>query len=118
MVFICLHKLHSVGIRVVSLTMDGSSANCNMISHFGGNLDANNLKCSFAHPEDNEPVFLFLDACHMLKLVRNVLADKGVLVDHQGRSIKWSYIVELQSLQTQEGLCAGNRLHERHIQWQ
>jgi len=82
LVFICLCKLHSVGIRVVSLTMDGSSANCNMISHLGGNLDTNNLKCSFAHPEDNEPVFLFLDACHMLKLVRNMLADKRVLVDH------------------------------------
>ena len=118
LVLICLRKLHSVGLRVVSLTFDGSSANCNMISHLGGSLDANNLKCSFAHPEDNEPVFLFLDACHMLKLVRNMLADKGVLVDSEGRFIKWSYIVELQSLQKQEGLHAGNRLNERHIQWQ
>lgn len=54
----------------------------------------------------------------MIKLMHNMLADKGILIDQNSREIKWSYIESLQKLQSQEGLRAGNKLHERHIQWQ
>ena len=119
LVLICLRKLYAVGIRVVSLTFDGSSANCNMVTHLGCSLNVSNLQCSFHHPENaNQQIFIFLDACHMLKLLRNMLADKGILIDNEGRPIKWSYIVDLQTLQAQEGVHAGNKLHQRHIEWQ
>ena len=41
---------------------------------------------------DATEVTVILDACHMLKLMRNALADKHVLLDGQGRPIKWEYI--------------------------
>ena len=53
----------------------------------------------------------------MLKLARNLLADKESLIDCDGQVIKWEYIKALQELQSFEGLRAGNRLHERHVQW-
>lgn len=40
----------------------------------------------------------------MLKLVRNTLAEGGVLVDKDNKKIYWQYIVELQELQGKEGL--------------
>jgi DNA transposase THAP9 len=118
LVRICLQKLHDAGIKIVSLTFDGCSANCAMALQLGARLDAEQPQSSFEHPSDpNERVCIFLDACHMVKLMRNMLADKGSLLDVDNQEIKWAYIENLQALQTTEGLRAGNKLHERHVQW-
>ena len=53
----------------------------------------------------------------MLKLARNLLADKKTIIDDKGNEIKWEFIEALNKLQSMEGLRAGNKLHERHIQW-
>lgn len=54
-----------------------------------------------------------LDSCHMLKLMRNALADKQTLIDGDGNLIKWDFIKKLQELQSYEELRAVNQLHER-----
>jgi len=54
--------------------------------------------------------------CHMVKLMHNRMADNGILVDSSGREIKWSYNESLEKLQRQQGLRAGNKLHEQHVQ--
>jgi len=118
LVLICLRKLHAAGIRVVSLTFDGSSANCSMADNLGAKLHADNPVTSFPHPEiPCNDVQIFLDACHMVKLMRNMLADKKVLLDEKNQEIKWAYIERLENLQRQEGLRASTKLHERRIQW-
>jgi hypothetical protein len=89
-----------------------------MAAILGASLNVEALRPSFPHPSNPAAeVAVFLDACHMLKLMRNALADKHVLLDGQGRPIKWEYIQRLQELQSREGLRVGNKLHERHIQW-
>ncbi|XP_037801972.1 uncharacterized protein LOC119596716 [Penaeus monodon] len=55
--------------------------------------------------------------CHMLKVVRNTLADGGILVDLNGEHIRWQYIVELHKLQACEDLRLGNKLKLTHIEW-
>jgi hypothetical protein len=61
------------------------------------------------------PIYLFFDACHMLKLVRNMLAQYGtVVIPHMGR-VEWAYVVKLHQLQEAEGLRAANRLTGTHI---
>ena len=45
------------------------------------------------------------------------LLIKQILLDGQGREIKWHFIQLLQDLQIREELHAANKLHERHIQW-
>ena len=63
-------------LELVSLTFDGSHANCNTFTHLLCRLDAVNVQCSFTHPEDeNQQIVTFFDACNMLKLMRNMLAD-------------------------------------------
>ena len=117
LVNLCLMKLEECRVKVVSLTFDGCSANCSMVSILGASLEPSNQICSFPHPSSSQQVCIILDACHMLKLARNLLADKRTLIDSDGHEIKWEYFEALQKLQIQEGLRAGNKLHERHIQW-
>ena len=53
----------------------------------------------------------------MLKLVRNTLGEKEMLIDGNGNKILWRYIVSLQALQDKEGLRLANKLKLAHIQW-
>ena len=119
LVRLCLEKLYAVGVHVVSLTFDGCSANINMAKILGASFDMKNVKSTFSHPSNpNLDVAIFLDACHMLKLIRNTLAEKSILIDADGNNIEWEYLKKLQELQFSEGLLAANKLTERHIQWQ
>ena len=106
----CLSRLHEVNANVVSVTFDGSSANLAMASKLGRTLKASVPNTAFEHPETNIPICIILDPCHMLKLMRNLLAEKHTLIDGRGQAIKWEYIVKLQQLQTKEGLKAGTKL--------
>ena len=74
-----------------------------------------NLKTYFHHPITKEPVFIFLDPCHMLKLVRNTIGDKKNIVDGNNEVISWKFIEHLHKLQQSEGLSLANRLKEGHL---
>jgi len=53
----------------------------------------------------------------MLKIMRNLLAEKQVLVDKNGEYINWEYLELLHKVQAKEGLRAGNKLSQCHIHW-
>jgi len=73
----------------VSVTFDGCSANFAMARELGASIDLNDMKPTFVHPVDpSKQVCLILDACHMLKLMRNTLAEKWVLIDCDQQEIK------------------------------
>jgi len=93
-----LSRLHDVGVTIVLLTFGGSVANLVMVTRFGCNFDvfSDELKTSFKHPTADHDVFVFLDPCNMLKLVRNALGDKKSVVDGTGSFMKWDYIDNLQ----------------------
>ncbi|KAG0434563.1 hypothetical protein HPB47_019013 [Ixodes persulcatus] len=63
-------------------------------------------------------VYGLLDACHMLKLMRNLLAEKQCIRDGAGWVVAWEYLEALDSLQQQEGLHAANKLRKKHIDFQ
>ena len=115
----CIERLSSVKITVTSLTCDGPSCHFSMMKSLGVVLDANGMNTSFPHPSiPEERVFVILDICHMLKLVRNTLGSYGIIVDGDGRKIMWQYIEELHKLQQTEGLHLGNKLTKAHMQWE
>ena len=115
----CIQRLYDVGVTVSSLTCDGPSCHFTMLSTLGAKMKVPALNPSFQHPSDsNEKVHVFLDVCHMLKLVRNTFSDFGVLKDNNGECISWQYLVELHKLQEQEGLRLGNKMKSAHLQWQ
>ena len=118
LVKLCLEKLHDVGVIVTSLTCDGPSFHFTMLTELGAQVQPPNLQAYFFHPLDlSKKIYVLLDVCHMLKLVRNTLGDGGILMDKNGNKIYWQFVANLQKLQEEEGLRLGNKLKLAHIQW-
>ncbi len=105
-----LCKLHSIGVRAISITCDGPDAHLSMLRQLGAKVDPGNLDASFPHPSgsDHGKVVAFLDACHMIKLVRNCMGHLQNLKNRDGEVISWRYVEELRKLQEEEGLRLGN----------
>ena len=56
-----------------------------MLKLLGAQLSPDNLQAFFQHPCDPKAkIYVFLDACHMIKLVRNTMSDWGILKDNDG----------------------------------
>lgn len=112
----CLSLVHESGVVVTSITFDGATSNFAMCKCLGADFnDIENLKTSFKHPITNEEVYIFLDPCHMLKLIRNCLGSQKVLTDGENNLIKWDYIELLVTHQDIEGLHAATKLRLRHL---
>lgn len=110
--------IHETGVIVTSITFDGAPVNIAMIEHL--NADINNrlsMKTWFEHPVTHNKLFIFLDACHMLKLVRNCLGTYRQLVNGRGEIIDWVFIERLVILQEDEGLAMGTKIRQRHLDW-
>jgi len=102
------------------LLRDGAATNLRMCEKFGANFRyGTNFKPYFTNPITTEPCYVFLDLCHMMKLIRNVLADFEILnimdSENNKEKIKWYYIQQLYKLQCDEGLRVGNKLTKKHI---
>lgn len=118
LVRVCIQRLSDVGVKVISLICDGPSCHFSMLSDLGACLKDSNMVTWFPHPQDEkERIHVLLDVCHMLKLIRNTIAEKGILVDKDNGKILWQYVVDLHELQKTEGLRLGNKLKMAHIQW-
>ena len=114
----CITKLHDVGVKVVSFTCDGPTSHQSMLKALGARLSPDNLQAYFEHPCDPKAkIYVFLDACHMIKLVRNTMSDWKTLKDSEGNVINWRFLEELHKLQDTEGLHLANKLRARHIDW-
>lgn len=61
-------------------------------------------------------IYIFLHACHMLKLARNVFGDfDEIFINGFLHPAKWSHIVQLHEDQVAIGLRAANKLSLNHI---
>ena len=83
-----LHRLHAAGVEVVLLTCDGLSCHFAMLKALGAVLTVDGMMPYVQHPADlNTRVYVSLDACHMLKLIRNTFADQILFRDGEGQTI-------------------------------
>lgn len=111
----CLNLLNDTGVTVCSITFDGAPNNLRMAKTLGCSLVPSELKTFFYHPDTGDKVYIFLDPCHMLKLVRNTIGQK-ILLSSDG-AIKFEFIEKLFKLQEAEGLHFANKLTKGHINW-
>ena len=107
--------LDDADIVISSITFDGAPSNLATAKKLGASLDINNLEPYFYHPLSRQKIFVFLDICHMLKLIRNTLAHLGEMEDGNGNTIKWSYIVKLEETQSLDGVLIANKLRKKHV---
>lgn len=113
-----LTPAHGASANIVSLTCDGAPSNFAMLRHLGCDFNkTDSLKATFLHPTTQEPVVAILDACHMVKLVRNALCDRKAFVNAAGEEIAWHFIERLHDVRVREGLHLANHLRTAHIQW-
>lgn len=112
-----LRVIGDTGAEVLSLTFDGASSNITMAEILGANFDPSNFKPFFENPYTNQRIHIFLDACHMVKLLRNNWESKGIFYDENGEKIKWEYIEKLERLQSEKGLSLKTKLTKQHIKF-
>jgi len=115
----CLQLTQERGIEIRCIVFDGLAANLTMVNALGGNISFEKTQNWIPHPSTTlYVVYIFLDACHMLKLVRNLFGDfleiSIVGFDHPA---KWQHIVQLHKDQLAIGLRAGNRLTANHLEF-
>lgn len=114
----CISAVYSTGMRVVSVTCDGMMTNQSTLKLLGCKFkNITSLQTWFPHPDTNDKVVVFLDPCHMLKLVRNVMGDLKLLVDGKNQYIRWSDIVHLHEFQQRENMHLANKLRSVHIDY-
>lgn len=89
-----------------------------MAKLLGCKLDPNDMNTTFEHPVTKQAIAIFLDACHMMKLIRNCLQAYRTIVDGNGKSISWEYFDLLPRLQTTEYFHLANKLRAQHINFQ
>nr|CAH7718891.1 unnamed protein product [Callosobruchus chinensis] len=89
-----------------------------MVSSMGAKFsDPSTIEPFFYHPITAAKIFIFPDACHMIKLVRNCFGSLKNLEDPDGKQISWSYIDKLVDLQYAEQLHLATKLKMRHLLW-
>lgn len=113
-----LIKLYECGVIITSLTSDGPRVNFTMIKELGAKInDLDNIQPYFLHPVDESKIYIILDTCHMIKLVRNNWAVLLKFVDPDGDIVDFNFITILHQLQKQEGLRFGTKLRQSHMEW-
>lgn len=104
-----LSLLKNTGVSVVSLTFDDCSSNLTMARLLGCDLSLSTLNTKF------DDVAIFLDAAHMIKLVRNAFGDRDIFQHCDGNLIDFNFVKNLFLLQEQEGCLLANKLRKSHI---
>lgn len=110
---------HENNIKIRSVTCDGPKVNISTLNRLGCSIYENSyeeIKNFFPHPVTNENVYATPDACHMLKNTRNSFEAIRCL-EHNGKIIKWDYIVKLQNLQETINFKFANKLSSKHVKF-
>ncbi len=106
------------GIRVMGVIFDGAATNISMCNKMGANISIDNLTNWFSHPVTKAKVYVFLDACHMLKLMRNLLGNKEeIWFEGFEHPVKFSHFKTLVEHQEETGFRSGNLLTWPHINY-
>ena len=118
MVTTALNKLADIGVVIVSITTDNPTVNWKMFELLGADLNRPSPKVSL-HLNNclKVPIFVSLDACHLIKLIRNAFGDCGTFLSPEGSLIQWQYLVELNKLQNKKKLHLATKLRDAHIDY-
>lgn len=115
-----LHLCKDSGLRIWGVTADGHPSNISAFKKLGCSFDTlDNMVNSFKHPDPDcdDDVYVLPDACHMLKLARNALAEYQHFKCGD-EVIDWNYINLLHVYQTKLGFKFANKLSKTHVLYQ
>lgn len=106
------------GIKIVGCTFDGHPCNFGMVEALGANLDvlASDFKPIVKNPINGEKIYIFLDAPHMEKLVRNALGIRKIMLNEKNEKIEWRYIEQVFEYSKANNVRT-HKLTRKHIDW-
>lgn len=110
-----IKKLYDTGVTVRSITCDGAKINFSTMKKLGCSFTSEIMITHFKHPCNNYNVYVIFDACYMIKLSKNVFAEKGL--SSASRKISFEYIKNLHNLQENIGLNFLNHFSSKHINY-
>ena len=83
-------------LEVHAVVFDGTLKSLTTADRLGCKISSNFEGC-FKHPcREGRKIYIILDACHMIKLARNALAE--IIKDSYNGIIKWDFIVQLHQI--------------------
>lgn len=103
------------GGRVINVTFDGYKNNFAAVRLLGAVFRLPEMKPFFLNPIDETKIHVILDACHMLKLIRNCLGTKRAF-QNGDQKIEWVYFERLESCRVNSNFVT-HKLTKKHIQW-
>lgn len=108
--------LMDCGVVIINVTFDGLITNLTMCKLFGATLDLYSPSFKPYIIVRDVRIYIFLDACHMIKLVRNNISSNNVLYDDKGDEIRWQYFVDLVNMKDR-GFTHTHKMNQAHINW-
>lgn len=111
-----IEQLIDCDVILSSISFDGFRSNKKMCELFGAILDIDSLDFKPYIIVKGQRIYIFFDACHMVKLIRNSLAAKGVIFNGDNSEIKWQYFVDLVNMQYR-GFALTHNMTQTHINW-
>lgn len=116
LIITAIRMLFHIGITVRSLTCDGTAAKVSTYENLRCSFNSlDNMITSFKHPNKNTKIHCIFDPAHMLKLCRNIFAEKKL--SSGNGPIDLNFIKELHVLQEEEGLKLANKINAAHIKF-
>lgn len=111
-----LKEVTKVGANIINITFDGLRSNFTACRMLGASFTDTKFEPFFYNPIDRTKIHISLDACHMLKLIRNRLAIERVLEDNQGNQIEWRYFENLEKYRVGRNFVT-HKLTKKHTEW-
>ena len=110
LIICAIDALQEQNIQVRVVTFDGAATNVATAKKLGCNYEADQYSFQY----EGRHIFVTLDACHMLKVLRNCLGDMYMLRTQDG-VVCWEYIKQLVQVQEMGELHMANKITKRHI---
>ena len=99
-----------------SLVFDGHAVNVSTLKELTGNKAAfDEIRNHFYH--DGDKIYFMFDACHMLKVLRNIFQTLGTL-NYNSKSADWAHLVRLHEIQEENFIKLANKISKNHIHFQ
>ncbi|XP_051159622.1 uncharacterized protein LOC127285741 [Leptopilina boulardi] len=113
-----IYYLENCGAKIHGILGDGASTNDKMWKLLNIKSSREDTKCWFTHPcDENRKVFMFSDAPHLIKCIRNRLYSNNLRIHPDENEIKWDYFLHLFHVDSnhEARVRACPKLTKRHI---
>lgn len=100
---------------IINITCDGYPTNFSSFEYLGASLNPNNLQPYILDPSNNKRINILFDPCHMLKLVRNILKNEGIISDDENKKVKWVHFERLERARVKNNFIT-HKLTKQHIE--